>query len=128
MIQTKTYFWVSKETSKEIKEGKNDAKTFTFHFPPEFIASRNPKWIVIEECKAIMKDALVGDVILHADFIHRDHYLDHACCFVNEEANKDTAKYELDSQLRKQFKLWFTDLHNNPVELDAFVFRSLLIY
>ena len=125
---TKTYFWVSKETSLEHKVGLTDRGIYTFEFPPELVASRNPKWIVIEECKATMKDALVGDVILHADFIHRDHYLDYACCFVNEEANKDTAKYELDSQLHKTFKLWFTDLHNDIVEMDAFVFRSLLIY
>ena len=137
--QTKTYFWVSKETSQEFKSGKEsqtftpaspDAQTsgWTFNFPPEFVASRNPKWIVIEECKATMKDALVGDVLLHADFIHRDHYLDYACCFVNEEANKDTAKYELDAQTRATFKLWFTDLHGEIVDLDAFVFRALLIY
>ena len=125
---TKTYFWVSKETSLEHKVGLTDRGIYTFEFPPELVASRNPKWIVIEECKATLKDALVGDVILHADFIHRDHYLDYACCFVNEEANKDTAKYELDSQLHKTFKLWFTDLHNDIVEMDAFVFRSLLIY
>ena len=50
--------------------------------------------IVIEECKAIFKNQLVGDVVLHADFIHRDHYLDYSCCFVNEEANRNTAKYE----------------------------------
>ena len=128
MNQTKTYFWVSRNTSDEIKNGKTDTKIFTFHFPPEFIASRNPKWIVIEECKATMKDALVGDVLLHADFIHRDHYLDYACCFVNEEANKDTAKYELDAQIRSTFKLWFTDLHGEMVDMDAFVFRALLIY
>ena len=134
--QTKTYFWVSKETSLEAqqiaKQGgrlESEALTvYTFNFPPEFIASRNPKWIVIEECKATMKDALVGDVLLHADFIHRDHYLDYACCFINEEANKDTAKYELDSQTRSTFKLWFTDLHGDMVAMDAFVFRSLLIY
>ena len=125
---TKTYFWVSKETSLEHKAGIADRGIYTFEFPPELVASRNPKWIVIEECKATMKDTLVGDVLLHADFIHRDHYLDYACCFVNEEANKDTAKYELDSQLHKTFKLWFTDLHNEIVEMDAFVFRSLLIY
>ena len=124
---TKTYFWVSKETSIEAKNGK-DSLEFTFNFPPEFIASRNPKWIVIEECKATMKDTLVGDVLLHADFIHRDHYLDYACCFVNEEANKDTAKYELDAQIRSTFKLWFTDLHGELVDMDAFVFRALLIY
>ena len=51
--QTKTYFWVAKFTSEEIKNGKTDSKVFTFKFPPEFIASRNSKWIVIEECKAI---------------------------------------------------------------------------
>ena len=125
---TKTYFWVSKNSSEEIKSGNNDAKTFTFIFPPEFIASRNQKWIVVEECKAIFKNQLVGDVLLHADFIHRDHYLDYACCFINEEANKDTAKYEMDSLTRQTFKLWFTDLHGELVDIDAFVFRALLIY
>jgi hypothetical protein len=125
---TKTYFWVSKNTSDEIKSGKTDTKTFTFQFPPEFIASRNQKWIIIEECKATFKEQLVGDVLMHADFIHRDHFLDYACCFVNEQANKDTAKYECDSLTTKQFKLWFTDLYGELVDLDAFVFRALLIY
>ena len=127
MAQTKTYFWVSKETSQEHKAGKSEAKRFTYTFPPEFIASRNPKWIVIEECKATFKSQLVGNVVLHASFIHRDHYLDHACCFVNEEANKDTAKYEYNSTVGR-FELWFTDLHGELVDMDAFVFRSLLIY
>ena len=123
---TKTYFWVSKETSKEAQNGK-ETLVYSYEFPPEFIASRNPKWIVIEECKAIFKNQLVGDVLLHASFIHRDHYLDHACCFVNEEANKDTAKYEYNSNVAR-FELWFTDLHGQTVEMDGFVFRSLLIY
>ena len=124
---TKTYFWVSKETSREYKLNAKDALRFTFNLPPEFIASRNQKWIVIEECKATFKKQLVGDVLLHASFIHRDYYLDHACCFVNEEANKDTAKYEYNSN-RADFQLWFTDLHGNLVDMDGFVFRSLLIY
>ena len=126
-MTTKTYFWVSKYTSDEVKNGKTDSQTFTFTFPPEFIASRNQKWIVIEECKAIFKNQLVGDVLLHADFIHRDHFLDYACCFVNEEANKDTAKYEYNST-KAVFKLWFTDLHGEIVDMDAFIFRALLIY
>ena len=127
MMQTKTYFWVSKESSREHANGETDSKKFTFSFPPEFIASKNNKWIIIEECKAIFKNNLVGDVLLHADFIHRDHYLDYACCFVNEEANKDTAKYEYNSYV-PTFTLWFTDLHGNIVDMDGFVFRSLLIY
>ena len=134
---TKTYFWVSKETSKEAQNGNSAATppgsggketlVYSYEFPPEFIASRSPKWIVIEECKATFKNQLVGNVILHASFIHRDHYLDHACCFVNEEANKDTAKYEYNSNVAR-FELWFTDLHGNYVDMDGFVFRSLLIY
>ena len=128
LTTTKTYFWVAKFTSEEIKNGKMDSKVFTFKFPPEFIASRNSKWIVIEECKAIFKNQLVGDVLLHADFIHRDHYLDYSCCFVNEEANKDTAKYEYDNTTDATFKLWFTDLYGELVDMDAFVFRALLIY
>ena len=126
--QTKTYFWVAKYTSEEMQKGKTDSKVFTFKFPPEFIASRNSKWIVIEECKAIFKNQLVGDVLLHADFIHRDHYLDYSCCFVNEEANKDTAKYEYDNTTDATFKLRFTDLHGELVDMDAFVFSALLIY
>lgn len=114
MGETKTYFWVNQFENK---------------FPPEFIASRNKKWIVVEECKAQYKGSLVGDVILHADFIQRDHYMDYACCFINEEANRDTAKYEYNST-KQTFKLWFTDLKGNSVDndIDAFALRLLLIY
>ena len=111
---TKTYFWINEYNNK---------------FPPEFIASKNKKYIVIEQCKAKYKDVLVGDVIMHADFIIRDHYMDYSCCFVNEEANKDTAKYEYNS-LKPDFKIWFTDMKGQNVnaDIDAFVVRMLLIY
>ena len=109
---TKTYFWTNKLENE---------------FPPEFIASKNKKYIVVYQCKAVMKDALVGDVIMHADFITRDQYMDCACCFVNEDPNRDTAKYEYIIN-RQKFKLWFTDLKNNPVDVDAFALRLLLIY
>ena len=118
----KTYFWLSKETA--VSENSDH---YTFNFPPEFIASRNAKHIVIEECKATFKSQLVGDVIMHADFIHRDHYLDHACCFVYED-RRDLAKYEYDSSTKQTFRIWFTDLHGDIVEIDAFVVRALLIY
>ena len=87
----KTYFWISKETCACTPA---QACVYSAMLPPEFIACRNPKWIVIEECKATFKSALVGDVIMHADFIQRDHYLDYACCFVNED-RRDLAKYEI---------------------------------
>lgn len=108
---TKTYFWTNQNENS---------------FPPEFVASRNQKFIIVEECKATLRDVLVGDVILHADFINRDHYMDYACCFVNEVANRHS-KYEY-SNYKSTFKVWFTDLKGNAVEIEAFALRMLLIY
>ena len=75
-MTTKTYLWTN---------------TLNTAFPPEFVASKNPRYIIIEQCKAIYNNTLIGDVILHADFIERDHFMDYAACFVNEEPNRDTA-------------------------------------
>ena len=109
---TKTYFWTNQTENT---------------FPPEFMSSRNKRFIVVEECKALLKDVLVGDVIMHADFIERDHYMDYSCCFVNEEANRDTAKYEYKGYNNK-FKIWFTTLDLKPVDVEKFALRMLLIY
>jgi hypothetical protein len=113
-MQSKTYFWTNQLNNV---------------FPPEFIASKNQRYIVVEQCKATYKDQLVGDVIMHADFIQRDHYMDYACCFVNEQPNRDTAKYEFKNTGNKNsFNIWFTDLYGNNIEVDAFALRLLLIY
>ena len=109
---TKTYFWTNKKENI---------------LPAEFVAARNKKWIVVEECKATVKDTLIGDVIMHADFIQRDAFLDSSCCFVNEEANRDTAKYEI-INYQPGFKIWFTDFNQKPVEPEAFTIRLILIY
>ena len=110
--QVKTYLWTNtKETT----------------FPPEFIQSKNQRYIVVEQCKALYSEKLVGDIILHTDFIERDHFLDYACCFVNEQPNRDTAKYTYNGYKNK-FTVWFTDMKLNPVEVDSFALRLLLIY
>ena len=109
---TKTYMWVNQLDNV---------------FPPEFMSSTNKRYIVVEQCKALFKDTLIGDVLMHASFIERDAYLDHACCFVNEQPNKDTAKYEYIGY-RKDFKVWFTDMKMNAVDVDCFCLRLLLIY
>lgn len=109
---TKTYMWVN---------------TLNNEFPPDFISSRNKRYIIVEQCKATYNDKLIGDVVMHADFIERDHYLDYACCFVNEQPNKDTAKYSY-MGYKKDFHLWFTDMRMNKVNVDCFMLRLLLIY
>lgn len=109
---TKTYYWTDKVDNE---------------FPPDFVASKNKRYIIVEQVKALYNNKLIGDVLLHADFIERDHYLDYACCFVNEQPNKDTAKYEYKGY-RKGFTLWFSDMKGNKVDVDAFILRLLLIY
>jgi hypothetical protein len=110
--ETKTYLWT------------NETKTT---FPPEFIASRNKRYIIVEQCKAVLNDELVGDVIMHADFIERNPFLDHSCCFVNEQPNKDTAKYEYKGY-KRYFKVWFTNMKQELIEPEMFTLRLLLIY
>ena len=109
-MTTKTYLWTN---------------TYNTPFPPEFISSKNHRYIIIEQCKAIYNDTLIGDVILHADFIERDHYYDYSACFVNEEPNKDTAKYEY-LGYKHSFNILFTDMDLNNVEVDKFMLRLLL--
>ena len=109
---TKTYLWTN---------------TYNTQFPPEFIASRNNRYIIIEQCKAIYNDTLIGDIILHCDFIERDHFCDYSACFVNEEPNKDTAKYEYVGY-KNSFNIWFSDMDLNRVQVDKFMLRLLLIY
>jgi hypothetical protein len=108
----KTYLWTN---------------TLETTFPPEFIASKNPRIIVVEQCKALYNGILIGDIMMQTDFIERDHFLDYACCFVNEQPNKDTAKYQY-LGYKNNFKVWFTDMAQNPIIVDTFVLRLLLIY
>ena len=55
--------------------------------------------------------------------------MDYACCFVNEEPNRETAKYEIYS-FQPTFKVWFSDMAGNDVsdDVDNFALRLLLIY
>ena len=113
----KTYYWTDEE--------KNN-------LPSEFVASKNERYIVIEQVRAVLNGSLVGDLIMNADFIERDHYLNYAACFVNDQPNKDTAKYKINSR-RNSFNLWFTHLNGEPLSDEEkqsfkFVARFLLIY
>ena len=54
-------------------------------FPPEFIAAKGKKYIVVRYCVATIGDDGYQpyDLCLHADFICRDDYLDHFVDIVN---------------------------------------------
>ena len=113
-------------------------------FPPEFINSRNrkyivvrnckvlfekaivDKYIVVRNCKVLFEKAIVDDVELHADFVKVDHHKNHFVNFVND-LKFDPCKYEYFGQY-PYFTIWFTDMKGNLIEPEAFTLRLLLIY
>lgn len=67
---------------------------------------------------------MVGDVELHANFIERDNYLDSFVCFTNTILTK-YKKYEV-TKPKDSFKIWFTDLMGNLIDVQQFVLELML--
>ena len=102
--------------------------TLETKFPIDFIQSRKEKYIEVKWCRALYNDKLVGDIMVHADFVQRDGYLDNFICFTNTgESQKYIAKYNYIGT-NQTFKVWFTDMKGNKIDVDAFVLSLLLIY
>ena len=119
-------------TEKRIVKTYFVTNTLETNWPPEFINSTGKKWVVVRYCCAtIGQDAFQPyDLALHADFIMRDAYLDHFVdiCNVIDSGSKPS-KYEIPSNAKKSFKVWFTTIDGTPVTLPIdFVLKLLLIY
>ena len=98
-------------------------------FPPEFVSAIGEKYIEVRLCWATVNNTLVGDLMLHADFIKRDAYLDHFVNIVNViNGGASPDKYAYPECSSKDFNVWFTDLKGNRVDVDAFVLKLLLVY
>ena len=101
-------------------------------FPPEFINATGRKWIVVKYCVATIGDEgyMPFDLCLHADFVERDAYLNHFVDVVNVIDNgAKPSKFEISENARKTFKVWFSDLQMNKINLPIdFVLKLLLIY
>ena len=119
-------------SEKQIVKTYFITNTLESTFPPEFIAARGKKYIVVRYCVATIGDDayMPYDLCLHADFICRDDYLDHFVDLVNVIDNgSKPSKYEYPENAPKKFKVWFTDINNNPINLPIdFVLKLLLIY
>ena len=81
-------------------------------FPPEFVASRNKRYIVVQDCKCLVKGHAISDIELHADFIKRNAYCDHFVMFCNDNCLPKYKKYEYTAS-DVGFKVWFTDTEGN---------------
>ncbi|WP_295163635.1 hypothetical protein [uncultured Brachyspira sp.] len=97
-----------------------------FKLPIEFISSRNKKYIVVQYVGAIVKEFLVGDLMVHSDIVQQYSYCDHFIMLANRRQTK-YRKYEFLNH-EQNHKIWFTDLYGNKIEPSAFIFSCLLIY
>ena len=113
-----------------------------FRFPEQFIQSTNRKWIVVQhvlESHPHQKDTgeeelsqfdMTNDVILHASFVKRDPYIDHAVMLCNEVRTK-YKKYEYTSH-DPNFEIWFTsfavDKYKFYQNTTKFFIELMLIY
>lgn len=98
-----------------------------FVLPSEFVTSKNKKYIVVQYVGAIVKDTLVGDLMVHSDIVQIDAYCDSFIMLANRRQTK-YRKYEFFSSNKRDFKIWFTDLYGNSIEPSAFVMSCLLIF
>ena len=98
-----------------------------FTLPLEFVSSRNKKYIVIQYVGAIVKDFLVGDLMVHSDMVQLDAYCDSFIMLANKRQTK-YRKYEFFSSNKRDYKIWFTDLYGNSIIPSAFIMSCLLIY
>ena len=104
------------------------SNTETSRFPIDFLQSKNDKIIQVKWCRALYNGKLVGDILVHADFVQRDAYLDHFICFTNtSDSQKYIAKYNYIGN-KPEFKVWFTDMSGNKINVDSFVLSLLLCY
>ena len=106
--------------------------TLETSWPPEFINATGRKWIVVKYCVATIGEEgyMPFDLCLHADFVERDAYLDHFVDVINViDSGSKPSKFEISENAKKTFKVWFTTLTNEPVNLPVdFVLKLLLIY
>jgi hypothetical protein len=96
--------------------------TLETRFLAEFVSSKNRKWIVLQHCRCLYhnindEDYVVSDIMVHCDFIERNHDLDYFACFSNTQLTK-YKKWEVLSP-RQSFKVWFTDMEGKPYEVKS---------
>ena len=119
VLVTKTYFYVQ-------GAGDSPSKHYERKWPHEFVFSKNPKFVHVIHCRCLFSNAMVGDVMLHASFVERDNYLDSFICFTNTILTK-YKKYEV-TRPKETFKIWFTDLNGNLINVQQFVLELMLEY
>jgi hypothetical protein len=92
--------------------------TLVTDFPNDFRNSKNPKWVVFQNCRCVymndhMNEYITNDIRVHADWVERDRYLDSFVGFANTVHTK-YKPWEVQHS-KTNFKIWFTDMKGNKI-------------
>ena len=96
-------------------------------FPPEFVTSRNDRYISFQYCRATYNDYIDGETEVHASFVPRDEYCDSLVWYANLTPPDDNRKYKYTLN-HDRFKVWFTDAVGNEITPDNFTLFLKLEY
>ena len=87
-------------------------------YPEAFINSPRKRYVHVVGATVVynVNDSyyLPKNIVLHADFVQADDYLDHFVCLANIE--NIHRKYE-QFKPKNKFKVWLTDHENNPIDV-----------
>ena len=76
--------------------------------------------------RCVYNEGLAGDIELHASFIQRHDYRDSFVCYTNTILTK-YKKYEV-VRPRPTFKVWFTNMNGEKVDVQNFNLELMLEY
>lgn len=88
-------------------------------FPPEFVNSRNDRYISFQYCRATCNDYLDGETEVHCSFVPRDEYCDSLVWYANLSVPDDNRKYKY-TLSHSDFRVWFTNTTGEIIEPDNF--------
>ena len=115
--------WVTKPLGTgQVLEEVNTLET---PLPRDFLGSKNEKFIHVIGCRVVYKGSLVGDIMVHANFVNRNPSMDSFICFANEYLPVYKT-YDYTNCRRPTFKVRFTDMNQNEIIPDSFLLELML--
>jgi hypothetical protein len=101
-------------------------KKLNIPLPIFFKNSNNEKHIIVRNCKIVINNVIVNDIKLYSDIVSNDAYDDHFICFTNELMVKPKKYRWLSNSV--SLNIWFSDMKNNPIEVEDYLIDILLFY
>jgi hypothetical protein len=110
-MEQKTYFPISSVFYNSYNPNVKDK--IEIELPSYFKNSKEPRYIVVRNCRIVLNNALVNDIKFHSHIVQENPYDDYFICFTNELMVKPK-RYRWNRN-NNTIRIWFTDTRNNKI-------------